>query len=208
MSKIDHTKEYKDENQVVKAGLVMFDKPLSCDKTGRMRPPHYKPLSKGIKGRRELHALSRRYAHLHINGSGKAHPDGTFSVSQILCHDYEQGHTWVLVSWVGYNKPTWEMAKNMPIMKMVQYGHWGPVILSTYMKCREVHNITLYGEDEITTEDEESEGEDTMEEKDNTNDEEDEKDEEEEEEEDEENEENEETVTKLTKSIYGKKLVD
>ena len=206
MSKIDHTKEYKDENQVVKAGLVMFDKPLSCDKTGRMEPPHYKPLSKGMKGRREIHALSRRYAHLHINGSGKAHPDGTFSISQILCHDYEQGHMWVLVSWVGYNKPTWEMAKNMPSIKIVQYGYWGPVILSTYMKCREVHNITLYGEDEITTEDEESEGEDTMEEKDNTNDEEDEKDDEDEE--DEENEENEETVTKLTKSIYGKKLVD
>ena len=49
------------------------------------------------------------------------------------------------------------MAKNMPIMKLIQYEHFGPVILSTYEECRRICNLTLYGEDELTTEDEDDE---------------------------------------------------
>ena len=182
-------KEFKSYQQVRKGDLIIYSRDLMNDESGNLNPPHHFNLPTGRRLKTLFHTLSLRYKRYHTIGSGEQKEDGTYSVSQVLCHSFEQGHMWVLISWEGFIKPTWEMAYYMPSTLLNQYLNDSPVPLEIYDRFREEQNILLHEKDEVTTEEENDE-------------------EEEEEEEDEEDEEKEETVVKLKKSIYGKNLVD
>ena len=172
LAKTLEIKEFKNYAEVKKGGLIIYNRDLKNDESGNVNPPHHINMPTGRRLQNLFHRLSKRYKRYHTIGSGEQKEDGTYSVSQVLCHSFEQRHMWVLISWEGFLKPTWEMAYYMPSTLLNQYLNDSPVPLEIYDKFREEQNILLQGEDEVTTEDEEDEGENMIEEKDNENDEE------------------------------------